>query len=377
VVQLADTRLQRSFTIVSPGLKYENSAHGAVCVQILKSAPALKPSGKGKRRPQMPKKGNPWKPVDFYKEFSPYPLKCYGSPNDVHEKFMNKAFEVHWTARTNIKTHPDAGRRDAMLKQLRECADSGGWDFPPMEPTSLNQAFECVAKYSTWTCPYVGSYLSKDYPYWAGTDVDPKACVNNLPKAAASFFKAFDAKLEEGEEGHKTLWEQLKNLAEIAEYACRTKPTKEQARKAEEAMKTIREAHEKAERFVWWTTKVVDVSDSLIEACRTEMPRLSKLLETVEKCNKGVEKLTDALSKGFSIVETAETVGEIQDRYQSMQGALGPGAAATIALLPEVLGYVPFFGEVYKEAFKVVPGMVSMLENRNAQLQLAMAVGSR
>ncbi len=60
-----------------------------------------------------------------------------------------------------------------------------------------------------------------------------------------------------------------------------------------------------------------------------------------------------------------------------MQGALGPGAAATIALLPEVLGYVPFFGDVYKEAFKVVPGMVSMLENRNAQLQLAMAVGSR
>lgn len=325
----------------------------------------------------MPNKGKPWKPVDFYKEFSPYPLKCYGSPNDVHERFMNKAFEVHWTARTNIKNHPDAGRRDVMLKQLRECADSGGWDFPPMEPTSLNQAFECVAKYSTWTCPYNGSYTAKDYPYWGETDGDLKAKVNNLPKAAANFFKAFDAKLEEGEEAHKALWEQLKNLSQIAEYAGRTKPTKEQARKAEEAMETIKEAHEKAERFVWWTTNVVDVSESLIEACGTELPRFSRLLEHIEKCNKGIEVLTGALGKGFWLVETTEKVGEIQDRYQSMQGALGPGAAATLALLPEVLGYVPFFGEVYKEAFKVVPGIVSMLENRNAQLQLAMAVGSK
>jgi RibD C-terminal domain len=221
------------------------------------------------------------------------------------------------------------------------------------------------------------SYTAKDYPYWGETDGDLKAKVNNLPKAAANFFKAFDAKLEEGEEAHKALWEQLKNLSQIAEYAGRTKPTKEQARKAEEAMETIKEAHEKAERFVWWTTNVVDVSESLIEACGTELPRFSRLLEHIEKCNKGIEVLTGALGKGFWLVETTEKVGEIQDRYQSMQGALGSGAAATLALLPEVLGYVPFFGEVYKEAFKVVPGIVSMLENRNAQLQLAMAVGSR
>jgi len=317
-----------------------------------------------------------WKPVDFYKEHSPYPLKCYGSDNDVYERFINKAFEVHWTARTNIKQYEDSKRREAMLKELREVADSGGWDFPPLEPTSLNQAVEHAVKNSRWCSTTFGSFTPQDYPYW-GPDTDLKLIPNQSPKAAANFFKAFDKKLAEGEEGHRTLWEQFKKLGEIAEYAATTRPTKEQARQAEEAMKIIKEAHEKAERVVWWTTKAVDVTSTMVYAWTKETSRLSKLMETVEKCSKGVEVLTSALGKGLSLVEKAEEIEEIRNRYQSMQGALGPGAAAVIALLPEVLGYVPIFGELYAEAFKVVPGLVDMLEKRNAQLQLAYAIGSR
>lgn len=313
-----------------------------------------------------------WKPVEFYKEISPYPLQCYGSTNEIHERFINKAFEVHWTARTNIKKLDDKIRRDAMLKTLEEVSDSGGWDFPPLEPTSLNQAFKEVAKYSRWYCTTPGSFAPKDYPYW-DTDTDLRLLGNRSPKAAANFFKAFDEKLADGEKAHESLWEQLKIVAEVAKSSIE-RPSRDQAHKAEQAMKIIKEAHEKAEQYVWWTTKAVDVTATMVYAWTKETSRLSKMMEIVEKCSEGSEGLTSAVSKALWVFEKPD---EIKDRFESMQGSLGRGAAATLALLPEVLEYVPVFGKLYAEAFKGVPQLVDMLEERNRQLQLAMATCSR
>ncbi len=233
----------------------------------------------------------------------------WGRPGVAHSgtsiAFVNRAFEIYYTAHERIGQCPDADHRRLMMDSLHDAARTG-WGFGVDD---LEEAFQHLhSNGGRWTDNATKSYFGGRQKVFHATLV-------RAPVSTVNFMNAVDSRVAELREIMQRYHQQARELSRAADGS--------QWSQVGSALGDIKSWGERAKPFLWMAPRVQD--------------RLGQVVS-----------FTGVLS---NIQSGLNTYG------LSIRAGFDSDAAAAIGALRAAMGWVPVLGDFYGRAVDLIPGL--------------------
>jgi hypothetical protein len=230
---------------------------------------------------------------------------------------LNFAFEVFYTAKTNILQCEDASQRAGMLSKLHDAA-TNGWGRGVQD---LDDAFEhLIANGGRWTDSHTSNYYGGP-----GKIFKPANMILEAPTAAVNFLDSVDDKM-------KSLREAIAQFSSQAQQVTQAQQANDWAR-ASTALNGIKDYGGRVKYLLWWA------------------PRARMVVERANSFAGILGEFTSAL-----------------DLYQrGLQAGLPREVSASLVALRTAMQFVPVLGSMYGQIVDGIPGLVEWFRNLNEE----------